>query len=227
VRLRTRAVAWDIDGTLIDSEPLHEAVLLEVCALYGADLSDLAADQFRGVHMPGVWRALRPRLRADLQEAEWHEAIVSRYMERARELRPLPGAIEVMQRLAEAGLRQVCVSNSGRSVVDANLRALRIDDLLDFSISLDDVAMGKPDPDPYVLAARRLGLRPDEIAAVEDSFAGAASAHDAGMRVFAISPSGAPVPRVEAVLRGLGELPDLIRAWPVDAMRGGRTPDGL
>jgi len=62
---------------------------------------------------------------------------------------------------------------------------------------------------------------------LEDSFAGAASAHHAGMRVFALSPSGAPVPPAEAVLRGLDELPDLILAWPADAMRGGRTPDGL
>jgi NAD(P)-dependent dehydrogenase (short-subunit alcohol dehydrogenase family) len=85
--------------------------------------------------MPDLWRALRPRLPASLREAEWAAAIVSRYVGRGG-LRPLPGADAVMQKLAEAGLRQVCVSNSGRSIVDANLRALGIDDLLDFSISL-------------------------------------------------------------------------------------------
>lgn len=227
MRQLPRAVAWDIDGTLIDSEPLHEAVLIEVCGLYGLDLTDLGGDRFRGVHMPDVWRALCPRLPVDLLEADWGDAIVSRYVQRAGELRPLPGAIAVMHRLAEAGLRQVCVSNSGRSVVDANLRALGIDHFLDFSISLDDVSAAKPDPEPYAEAARRLGLRPGEIVAVEDSLAGAASAHAAGIRVFAIALSGVPLPPALTAVRRLDELLDHILPAPANATHGGRTSDGL
>ena len=206
-----RAVAWDIDGTLIDSEPLHDAVLTEVCTVHGADLSDIPPDHFRGVHMPDVWNALKPRLPGHLEESAWLGAIVARYIERAHELQPLPGAIEVMRTLSEAGIRQVCVSNSSRSVVDANLRSLSILDLIDFSISLDDVAEGKPDPEPYLTAARRLGIAPHDMAAVEDSIAGATSARAAGLRVFVIAPSGhGHVEPADATINRLLDLPDLL-----------------
>lgn len=206
-----RAVAWDIDGTLIDSEPLHDAVLGEVCASYGVDLSDLPPNHFRGIHMPDVWRALKSRFPATLAEAEWSDAIVGRYVERAGELKPLPGAIEAMRAFSDAGLRQVCVSNSGRRVVDANLRALAILDLIEFSISLDDVTAGKPDPEPYLASARRLGLPAETVAAVEDSVAGATSARLAGLRVFAIaSEQQGPVTPAEKTVSRLLELPALI-----------------
>jgi len=214
-----RAVAWDIDGTLIDSEPLHDAVLVEVCELHGADLSDLPQNHFRGVHMPDVWKVLRARLPEGVEEAAWLNAIVERYVERASELQPLPGALEVMQMLSDAGIRQVCVSNSNRSVVDANLRALAILDRIDFSISLDDVVAGKPDPEPYLAAATRLGLSPDEMAAVEDSVAGATSARAAGMRVFAIAPDGhGHLEPAETTIHRLLDLPELIlRPLPLGA----------
>jgi len=206
-----RAVAWDIDGTLIDSEPLHDAVLNEVCASYGASLADLPPDHFRGVHMPDVWKALRPRLPATLAEQEWCGAIIGRYIERAGELQPLPGALDTMRALADAGIRQVCVSNSGRRVVDANLAALAILDLIDFSISLDDVTAGKPEPEPYLLAARRLGIPAAEIAAVEDSVAGATSACAAGLRVFGLVPvDQGHLEPAHATISRLRDLPGLI-----------------
>lgn len=214
-----RAVAWDIDGTLIDSEPLHDAVLVEVCELHGADLSDLPQNHFRGIHMPDVWKILRSRLPEGLEEAAWLNAIVERYVERAGELQPLPGALEVMQMLSDAGIRQVCVSNSSRSVVDANLRALAILDRIDFSISLDDVGAGKPHPEPYLTAAQRLGFAPEEVAAVEDSVAGATSARAAGMRVFAIAPDGhGHLEPAETTIHRLLDLPELIlRPLPLGA----------
>ena len=211
-----RAVAWDIDGTLIDSEPLHEAVLREVCAGYGADVSDTDPERFRGLHMPDVWRALRPRLPAGLTGEEWQETMILRYVARAGELRPLPGAREVMQKFADAGLRQVCVSNSGRRVVDANLRILAVDGLIEFSLSLDDVAAGKPDPEPYAAAARRLGLEAGAMAAVEDSVAGATSAHRAGLRVFALAVSGVHRAPARRTVRRLDELLPLILPAPAD-----------
>jgi beta-phosphoglucomutase-like phosphatase (HAD superfamily) len=80
------------------------------------------------------------------------------------------------------------VSNSGRSIVDANLDALGIRRLMAFSISLEDVARGKPDPEPYREAARRLAIRPAAIVAVEDSGAGARSARSAGLYVMGYAP---------------------------------------
>jgi HAD superfamily hydrolase (TIGR01509 family) len=206
-----RAVAWDIDGTLIDSEPLHDAVLNEICFSYGATLADIPPDHFRGVHMPDVWKALQPRHPKGLEEKEWYDAIIGRYVERAVQLQPLPGALETMRALSAAGIRQVCVSNSGRRVVDANLAALAILDLIDFSISLDDVSAGKPEPEPYLLAARRLGIPTAEIAAVEDSVAGATSARAAGLRVFGFAPADqGPIEPAHVMISQLHDLPGLV-----------------
>ena len=72
---RLRAVAWDIDGTLADSEGLHHRALTAVSAALGADLSDLPDRAFTGVHMLDVWTALRPRFPTTLSREAWLAAI--------------------------------------------------------------------------------------------------------------------------------------------------------
>lgn len=175
------AVAWDIDGTLVDSEPLHHQALVAASAGFGADLSDLPDMAFRGIHMGDVWRLLAGRLPADLEEAVWLEAINRHYVANRHQLSAVPGAVETIERLAALGIPQVCVSNSGRSVVDANLDFLGILPHIRFSLSLDDVPEGKPSPVPYRMAADALGLPPAAVVAVEDSQTGLISARAAGL----------------------------------------------
>ena len=185
-----RAVAWDIDGTLIDSEPLHERALAAASAALGADLSDLEPDAFRGVHAIDIWEALKPRFPAGSSFKTWIAAIEDHYVAHAGELEPIPGALEAIRKLAELGIAQGCVSNSGRTIVDANIEALGIGKIIAFSLSLDDVSSGKPDPEPYREAAHRFALPAAAVVAVEDSGAGARSARAAGLYVVGYSPSG-------------------------------------
>jgi HAD superfamily hydrolase (TIGR01509 family) len=185
-----RAVAWDIDGTLIDSEPLHERALAAASAALGADLSDLEPDAFRGVHAIDIWEALKPRFPAGSSFKTWIAAIEDYYVAHAGELEPIPGALEAIRKLAELGIAQGCVSNSGRTIVDANIEALGIGTIIAFSLSLDDVSSGKPDPEPYREAAHRFALPAAAVVAVEDSGAGARSARAAGLYVVGYSPSG-------------------------------------
>ena len=185
-----RAVAWDIDGTLIDSEPLHERALAAASAALRADLSDLEPDAFRGVHAIDIWEALKPRFPAGSSFKTWIAAIEDYYVAHAGELEPIPGALEAIRKLAELGIAQGCVSNSGRTIVDANIEALGIGTIIAFSLSLDDVSSGKPDPEPYREAAHRFALPAAAVVAVEDSGAGARSARAAGLYVVGYSPSG-------------------------------------
>ena len=185
-----RAVAWDIDGTLIDSEALHQRSLIETGAEFGVDLSDLPDEAFRGVHMRDVWTALRPRFPKSVDRDGWIAAIERFYVARAPALSPIPGALETVRALAARGVAQACVSNSGRAVVDANLDALGIRSAVSFSLSLEDVSAGKPDPEPYREAARRFALAPAAVVAVEDSGAGARSARAAGLYVAGYAPNG-------------------------------------
>ena len=187
-----RAIAWDIDGTLIDSEPLHQRALAAASAALGVDLSDLEPDAFRGVHAIDIWKALKPRFPLGSLFETWIAAIEGYYVEHAGELEPNPGALEAMRELQARGVAQACVSNSGRAIVDANIKALGVGKIIAFSLSLDDVSSGKPDPEPFLEAARRLGAEPHATVAVEDSGAGARSARAAGLYVVGYSPSGAP-----------------------------------
>jgi HAD superfamily hydrolase (TIGR01509 family) len=204
-----RAVAWDIDGTLIDSEPLHQRALLAASAALGADLNDLENDAFRGVHAPDIWKALRPRFSADATFETWITGIESYYVAHAAELEPIPGAIDAMRELAARGVAQACVSNSGRTIVDANIKTLGIGKIIAFSLSLDDVVSGKPDPEPFRAAARRLGAEPQATVAVEDSGAGARSARAAGLFVVGYAPSGEIFVGADRSIRHLREVPAL------------------
>jgi beta-phosphoglucomutase-like phosphatase (HAD superfamily) len=215
--VRIDAVAWDIDGTLIDSEPLHHQALLDASASFGVDLKDLPPLAFRGVHMDEVWSSLRDRFPATLARAEWLDGIERRYIACADRLRSAEGAKKAIELLHREGFPQVCVSNSSRRIVDANLRALGVLPCLRFSISLDDVAHGKPDPEPYAVAAARLGIEPPRLLAVEDSASGVSSARSAGLRTAAIGNTS----ELEAdwLINSVMEVADIVlaRARPLPA----------
>jgi HAD superfamily hydrolase (TIGR01509 family) len=187
-----RAVAWDIDGTLIDSEPLHQRALVAASTALGVDLSDIEPETFRGVHAIDIWKAIKPRFPPGSLFKTWIAAIEDHYVAHVGALEPNPGALEAMRELATRGVVQACVSNSGRAIVDANIEALGIGRIIAFSLSLDDVSSGKPDPEPYREAARRFALQAAEVVGVEDSRAGARSARAAGLYVVGYSPSGEP-----------------------------------
>jgi HAD superfamily hydrolase (TIGR01509 family) len=207
-----RAIAWDIDGTLVDSEPLHHRVLVGSGLRWGVDLTDVPENLFRGVHMHDVWTALRPRFPADLRLEDWIAALEEDYAREAGGLLALPGAMEAVRAFADSGLAQVCVSNSSRRVVDANLVALGVAPYIDFSISLDDVEHGKPAPEPYRRACERLGLAPDSVLAVEDSATGLRSARAAGLRSAAYAPNGHVPGDADVVVADHAELLDWVRA---------------
>ena len=207
-----RAVAWDIDGTLIDSEPLHQRALIAASAAFGVDLTDLEPEAFLGVHAIDIWKALETRFPARASFDAWIAALEGYYVEHAGELKSNPGALDAMRELAARGVAQACVSNSGRRIVDANIKALGVDKIIAFSLSLDDVSSGKPDPEPYLKAARQLGAEPHATVAIEDSGAGARSARAAGLYVVGYSPSGAPFVGSDLAIMKLTEIVSLFGA---------------
>ena len=105
-------------------------------------------------------------------------------------IRPGTTVGKAMRALRLMGVAQACVSNSGRTIVDANIEALGIAEFITFSLSLNDVSQGKPDPEPFREAARRLGAKPEATVAVEDSDPGARSARAAGLYVVGYAPEG-------------------------------------
>jgi HAD superfamily hydrolase (TIGR01509 family) len=216
-----RAVAWDVDGTLVDSEPLHLEALQAICRSHGVDLSDFGETPFVGIAAPEVWKALEPRFGpslgrgAERRAAAFLGAIAEHYRARAHLLRPLPGALEALRWLRERDVPMCAVSNSPGAIVEANLRALGATDCMRFVVSLDDVRAPKPHPAPYLEATQRLGLAAAQVWAVEDSPSGVTAARAAGLQVLLVgsgTDAGRARPLAHHHLPSLREAPTLWQA---------------
>lgn len=205
-----KAVAWDVDGTLVDSEPLHHEALIAACRHWNVDISDISEERFRGMHMGDVWRALTPRMPASVKQRDWKKANDDFYVGHRHSLKPMPRALETVTALAKAGLRQICVSNAGRVILDANIDALGLGSVVEFTLSIDDVTNGKPHPEPYASGCARLGLQPDQMAAIEDSETGCRSARAAGFLVIAYDHLHGTFTHADHVIRDLAKLPALL-----------------
>ncbi|HZH27587.1 MAG TPA: HAD family phosphatase [Azospirillaceae bacterium] len=179
-----RAVLWDIDGTLLESEPLHWEALATVTNAVGGHLTEDSYLSYLGLGMPAVFDKVSRAFGLSIDYASWLDRINDHYVREAHRVAFRPGAVECVDALAARGMIQACVSNSGRRVVDANMRRLGRPHLR-FGLSRDDVVNGKPHPEPYLTAAERLGVRPSECLVVEDSPVGAKAGKAAGMRVVA------------------------------------------
>lgn len=178
---KARAVFWDMDGTLIDTEDLHYEVIRDWCEGYGLVLTEEANEELIAKTMPEKWQILAPRLNEDATEAIFRKECEDWYIERVTADKGLERSLKVVRKVANMGIPQACVSNGEEAVVRANVEILGLADIFSFIISGKSVEKGKPAPDPYLMAADKLGLKPAECIAVEDSNVGMAAARAAGM----------------------------------------------
>jgi HAD superfamily hydrolase (TIGR01509 family) len=180
-----KAVLWDMDGTLADSEALHLSTLVAVLSHHGIEAGDDLHAAIFGKTGREVHTYCCERFGLDFDYGQWSMARARHYLSEAPKMRPRPGAPGVYQAVRAAGIRQAIVSNSSRMLLEAGLRALDLQDPQLISVSINDVRAGKPDPEPYERAAWLLRVTPEEAIAVEDSPTGARAAIAAGMRVLA------------------------------------------
>jgi HAD superfamily hydrolase (TIGR01509 family) len=205
------AVVFDMDGVLIDSEPVWEEVRRSLVAERGGRWRPDSQRRLMGMSTAEWARYLASDLGVDMPPDEVARTVIARMVDRYRARLPLlPGATEAVQRMA-ASWPLGLASSSPRSLIDAVLARAGIADLFATTASTEEVPRGKPAPDVYVEVARALRVQPGRCAAVEDSTNGIRSANAAGCRVIAVPrPEFPPEPDALALAaRTLGSLDEL------------------
>jgi HAD superfamily hydrolase (TIGR01509 family) len=198
------AVVFDLDGVLLQSEEVWDAVRERYVRERGGRYDDEVQRAMMGMSAP-EWSAYLAEAAGVRGTPEQINAdVVDRMLEAyAHDLPLLPGAVDVVLRIA-AAFPLALASSSNRAIFEEVLRLAEIADCFAATVSSEEVARGKPAPDVYLEAARRLGVAPERCAAIEDSHSGIRSAHAAGMRVIAI-PNASYPPDAEAL-----ELADVV-----------------
>ena len=182
---RFGAVVWDVDGVLIDSEPLHLASFIEVCARHGFAFEAADNVAWIGKSFIDMWTGI-PELRTfGVTIEELNSEICDHYVAEVHGGMARAPAPAIVARLAGRGVSQGCASSSPRRIVEANVAAVGVAGHLHAVLGREDVARGKPAPDLYLLAAERLGLAAADCLAVEDTESGLAAAKAAGLTAIA------------------------------------------
>jgi HAD superfamily hydrolase (TIGR01509 family) len=205
------AVVFDLDGLLLDTEQLWDEVREQLARERGGRWSERAQADMMGMSSPEWSRYMHDVVGLAESPEEIAEEVVERMAARYRERLPLlSGAREAVERLA-ARWPLGLASSSNRPLIDLALEAAGIAQFFRATVSSEEVAHGKPAPDVYLEACRRVGVEPVRAAAIEDSRNGIRSAHAAGMKVVVIPnahfpPDEASLSLADVVLPSLAEL---------------------
>ncbi|MFG2222744.1 HAD family hydrolase [Streptomyces sp. NPDC048644] len=185
---RAVPVIFDLDGTLVDSEPNYFEAARRVLAGYGVtDFSWEDHTRFIGISTRETLLTLKREYRIDAPIEELLAAKNHAYLELARaHTRAFPQMRAFVERLHGAGHPMAVASGSSRTAIETVLAGTGLDAQLTTLVSAEEVAHGKPEPDVFLEAARRIGAEPGDCVVLEDAPPGAQAAHRAGMRCIAV-----------------------------------------
>jgi len=214
-----RAVIFDLDGVLVDSERMWDEVRRAVIAAHGGHWIPEATRAMQGMSTPEWARYLVERLGAELTPERIADVVIDEMARRYAAGPPILPDAEATVRAVAQRYPVAIASSSPPVLIDAFLAATDLAGVVRVAVSSEQVAAGKPAPDVYLEAARRLGVAAESCAAVEDSTNGLRAALAAGMTVYAVPnphfpPDPAVLTQVDAVLTELAELPGLVGSAP-------------
>jgi HAD superfamily hydrolase (TIGR01509 family) len=205
------AVVFDLDGLLIETEEIWDEVREALARERGGTWTESAQRDMMGMSSTEWSRYMHDEIGLAESPQQINDLVVERMAERYQSQLPLlPGAVEAVERIAAHWPLGVA-SSSNRGLIDLVLELSGLASKFKATVSSEEVARGKPAPDVYLEAARRLGVEPARAAAIEDSESGISSAAAAAMRVVAIPNRSFPpgedaLARADVVLDSLAEL---------------------
>lgn len=205
----TRAVIWDVDGTLIDSMEYHWLMWRDALAAEGVALTRERFEESFGQRNDAVISLFLGRAATPEEVARIGEAKESRYRNavRTRGIELLPGVARWLRRLKAEGWRQAIASSAPPANIEAIVETLDLAQFFDAIVSAEDVPRGKPDPAIFLEAARRLEAAPARSVVMEDAHAGIEAARRAGMKSIGVLSTHEKLD-ADISVKTLDDLPD-------------------
>lgn len=190
-----KAIIYDVDGTLVDSEPLHVKAWDETLKLYRHTLTDLSQtfqNTMAGKKPIIIAEGMVEELNIKTDPADFLAEKSKLFLELARtQLQPMEGAVESVHRFKQAGYKLGIGTSLDRAYLDLILYRLDVVNIFDVIVTGDQITKGKPDPETYLTVAEQLGVSAEQCVVLEDAATGVASAKAAGMVCIAIENANA------------------------------------
>jgi beta-phosphoglucomutase family hydrolase len=188
------AILFDMDGVLVDSEPFHAEIEKRQFVLNQISISSEEHSQFTGIASEVMWKQLASQLDLDLSAEELTEQnrIESiRFFNDLSEIPVTPGLTEILDKLTEKQIPLAVASSSFPEIIDLVLTRTRLKKYFQVIVSSQEAGKSKPEPDVFLLAAKKLGVEPKKCIVIEDSANGIKAAKSAGMFCIAYQGTGA------------------------------------
>lgn len=201
-----RGLFIDLDGTLADSLPVMRTVYGRFLASQGKSGSDAEFARLNGPPLSEIVADLARTHAIDRPVAALLDVYWTLIDAVYREVRPRPGAAELLRTARAHGIPVAVVTSSASRLTRAWLQAVDLNDLVDTVVGGDEVDRGKPDPEPYRIALQRTGCDAQASLAVEDSVAGARSAIAAGIPTLLLGDSSVEAPPTTVIVNGLDRV---------------------
>ncbi len=185
-----KAIIFDMDGVIVDSEPIHERSEIEVCREFGMNVPKEEWDNFRGKKLEDIFSYTSQEFGTGKEPIEkMIKRKIELYLKYAlREIKLIRGALDFLRELEKSQKYRYALTTSGRrNQQEKILKKLKLDDFFPIMVTAEDVRKGKPNPEPYLLTVEKLGEKPNKCLVIEDSDNGIVSAKAAGCQTCGIT----------------------------------------
>lgn len=181
-----KAVIFDMDGVIINSEPLHHKVEREIVEELGGKLSDEEVASFVGTTDYNMWSKIKKKFNFKLSVEELIEMKKERFMKEIDEIQLVPNFIDFMLSLYKKGYLMAIASSNNRKIVDTIVNKFQLYKYMKFIISGEEVKRSKPDPEIFLTAAKKMNVTPSDCIVIEDATNGVKAAKAAGMKCIGL-----------------------------------------